>query len=127
MERNTIELTTNMTTIVDENTTTKFIVPDPVCTGGIKEVSAIDKIIKVHEVYNLISLLWTLHGKFNLWVPTILRRVLSIIIGGGGLGEAPPPPHPQKKSSKRKRETEEVGNVYYLGAVMIHVNSIPLN
>ena len=71
MERNTIELTTNMTTILDENTATKFTVPDPICTGGI-EVPAIDKVIKVQ---NLITLLWTLHGKFNLWVPIILSVV----------------------------------------------------
>ena len=94
-----------MATIVDENTTTKFTVPDPVCTGGIEEVSAIDKVIKVQ---NLITLLWTLHGKFNLWVPIILSRVLSI---------GPPPP--QTKSSKRKKEREEVGNVCYLGAMII--------
>ena len=60
-------------------------------------------------------------------------RVLSI---GGGRGEASPPKHPasppKEKSSKRKREErergrEEVGNVYYLGTMIIHVNSIPLN
>ena len=30
-------------------------------------------------------------------------------------------------SSEEKREREEVGNVYSLGPMIIHVNSIPLN
>ena len=68
MERNTIEQTALTITIVDENIATKFTVPDPVCTGGIKEVPAIEKVI---QVQNLITLLWTL----NLWVPTILSIV----------------------------------------------------
>jgi hypothetical protein len=44
MERNTIELTAHTITIVDENTVIKYAVPDPVCTGGVKEVSVFEKI-----------------------------------------------------------------------------------
>jgi hypothetical protein len=50
MERNTIELTAHTITIVDENTAIKFAVPDPVCTGGIKEVPAFEK-------YNVIAII----------------------------------------------------------------------
>ena len=43
MERNTIEHTALTTTTVDENTAIKLPVPDPaICTGGIREVSAIE-------------------------------------------------------------------------------------
>jgi hypothetical protein len=44
MERNTIELTAHTITIVDENTAIKYAVPDPVCTGGIEGVSALENI-----------------------------------------------------------------------------------
>ena len=54
------------------------------------------------------------------------------LCGEGGTGRKLPPKSiqllPQTKSSKRKREREEVGNItYYLGAMIIHVNNIPLN
>ena len=55
----------------------------------------------------------------------------------GGRGSFPPPPPPKVPSvspkrrvareKERGREREKVGNVYYLGAMIIHVNSIPLN
>jgi hypothetical protein len=48
MERNTIELTTHTIIIVDENTAIKIAVPDPVCTGGVKEVPAFEKIILIY-------------------------------------------------------------------------------
>ena len=62
-------------------------------------------------------------------------RVLSMHMGGGGGGaggSSPPPPKvpsfsPKRRVAKTKREREEVGNVYYLVAVIIPVNSIPLN
>ena len=64
MERNTIELTAQTITIIDENTATKFVVPDPVCTGGIKEVPAFEKIIKVQ---NLITMDSTWEIQFNVY------------------------------------------------------------
>ena len=64
MERNTIELTAHMITIVDENTATKFAVPDPVCTGGIEDVPATEKVIKVQ---NLITMNSTWEIQFNVY------------------------------------------------------------
>ena len=61
---NGIELMAHTITIVDENTATKFTVPDPVCTGGIKEVPAIEKIIKVQ---NLIIMDSTWEIQFNVY------------------------------------------------------------
>ena len=67
MERNTIELMAHTITIVDENTATKFTVPDPVCTGGIIEVPAFEKIIKVK---NLITMDYTWENQLMFIVGT---------------------------------------------------------
>ena len=58
----------------------------------------------------------------------MLLKVLPI----GGRGKLPPPPPPKAPSfstkrrvareKERGREREEVGNVYYLGAMIISVN-----
>ena len=73
MERNSIELMAHTITIVDENTATKFTVPDPVCTGDIKEVPAFEKIINVQ---NLITMDSTWEIQFNVYsVLTILNFV----------------------------------------------------
>ena len=64
MERNTIELMAHTITIVDENTATKFTVPDSVRTGGIKEVSTIEKIINVQNLITMDSMWET---QFNVY------------------------------------------------------------
>ena len=74
MERNTIEQTALTTTIIDENTATKFAVPDSVCTGGIEDVPATEKVIKVQNLITMDSM-WEI--QFNVYSGLIILSFVS--------------------------------------------------